>query len=144
MKQQKAGFSLVEILIALVIIAILGAYVGLNLLGQTDEARVTAAKGQIVTLSAALNLYKAQQGQLPTQQQGLQALVEASTQNPVPKRFPEGGYLDSTTVPVDPWENPYGYLIPGRKGEAFEIISYGADGELGGEGYDADLSSRDS
>lgn len=140
----KSGFSLVEILIALVIIAILGGVVGLSLLDQPDQARRVSARTQLQTFSSALKLYKAAHGTLPAQTQGLNALVSKPTTAPVPTTYPPSGYLDATAIPLDPWGNPYVYLIPGRKGEAFEIICYGADGEPGGEANDADLSSSDA
>jgi general secretion pathway protein G len=141
--RDRAGFSLVEVLIALVIVAILGGVVALNLVGATDEAKITGTRSQIQVLSTGLKLYQAQQGNLPTQGQGLDALVQAATQPPVPPRFPPGGYLDSRTAPNDAWGRPFLYLVPGRQGQPYEIISYGADGLSGGQGKDADLSSAD-
>lgn len=137
----RGGFSLIEVLIAVVIVAIMGGLVALNL--DTDGPRVTRTEAQMDTLAQALRLYQAQQGMYPTQQQGLEALVTAPTRPPLPPRYPEGGYLDSRTVPVDGWDRPFLYLIPGRSGGAFEIISYGRDGLEGGTGYDADLSTAD-
>ncbi len=139
----RAGFSLVEVLIALVIVAILGGVVALNLVGTTDEAKITGTRTQIQVLSTALKLYNAQQGQLPTQSQGLEALLRAPTQPPIPPRYPQGGYLESRTVPLDAWGRPFLYLVPGREGQPYEIISYGADGIPGGQGKDADLSNAD-
>lgn len=144
MKTSKAAFSLIEVLIALVIIAILGAVVGLNLVNQPDEARIVSTRTQIQTIADGLKLYKSQQGSLPSSEQGLQALVSPSTVEPVPRNFPQGGYLSSREVPDDAWGNPFRYLIPGRNNEPFEVISFGADGEAGGEGADADLSSSDA
>jgi general secretion pathway protein G len=139
--KSKSGFSLIEVLIAVVIVAIMGGLVALNL--DTDGARVTRTRAQMETLAQALRLYQAQQGMLPTQQQGLQALVEKPTTPPIPPRFPEGGYLDSRRVPLDGWDRPFIYLVPGRSGEPFEIISFGRDGLEGGTGHDADLSTSD-
>lgn len=139
--KSRSGFSLIEVLIAIVIVAIMGGLVALNL--DTDGPRVTRTRAQMDTLAQALRLYQAQQGALPTQQQGLEALVEKPTRPPRPPRYPEGGYLDSRRVPLDGWDRPFIYLIPGRTGEAFEIISYGRDGLEGGTGYDADLSTAD-
>jgi len=124
-------------------VAILGGVVALNLVGTTDEAKITGTRTQIQVLSTGLKLYQAQQGNLPTQSQGLEALVVASTQAPAPPRFPQGGYLDSRAVPPDAWGRPFIYLVPGRQGQPYEIISYGADGIPGGQGKDADLSSAD-
>ncbi len=136
----RAGFSLIEVLIALVIVAIMGAVVALNLQGSADQARVTSTQAQINTLTDALKLFQAQQGRYPTENEGLEALVDA----PVGlNNFPSGGYLDSSNVPTDAWERPFLYLVPGRNGERFEVVSYGADGLEGGEGVDADISSAD-
>lgn len=140
---KKTGFSLVEVLIALVIVAIMVALVGLNLGGAADEARVVQTQAQIQTLSEAVRLFHAQQGFYPTQQQGLEALVREPTTPPRPPRFPEAGYLGRRTLPEDAWGRPFIYLRPGRDGEPFEILSYGADGMEGGEGVNANISSSD-
>ncbi len=142
-RASKQGFSLVEVLIALVIVAIMGAVVALNVIGSADEAKGTATRAQIKTLASALSLFKSQQGFLPTQTQGLEALVRAPASPPLPPRYPQGGYLDSRNVPADAWNRPFVYLVPGRDGLPFEIISYGADGMEGGDGADSDLSSAD-
>jgi len=139
----KHGFSLIEVLIALVIVAIMGTVVALNLVGTADEAKITSTAQQIDTLATAVTLYKTQQGRLPTQQQGLEALVEKPQTEPIPPRYPQGGYLNSREVPRDAWDNSFIYLVPGRDNQPFEILSYGADGMEGGEGLDADLSSSD-
>jgi general secretion pathway protein G len=137
----RAGFTLVEILVVLIIITILAGFVGVNVLNKPNEARVAAARMQIKTLQSAVKLYQAEQHRLPTQAQGLQALVEKPSIPPIPPGYPNGGYLDSRNVPLDPWGNEYIYLTPGRSGEPFEIISYGADGEPLGEADNADISS---
>ena len=140
-RETRSGFTLIEILVVLIIITILAGFVGLNVLRKPGEARVTAARMQVKTLQAAIKLYHTEQGRFPTQAQGLQALVTKPTTSPIPPNYPEGGYLDSRNVPSDPWGHEFIYLIPGRQGELFEIISYGADGEPEGSGEDADLSS---
>lgn len=141
MRNKNAGFSLTEVLVALVIMTIVGAIVAGAVAGQIERARVDATEAQIRILADQLRLFQAQQGFLPTQQQGLQALVEAPTTPPLAPRFPTGGYLESRSVPTDAWGNPFLYLIPGRQGEPFEIISFGADGVEGGSGANADISS---
>ena len=138
-----AGFSLVEILVVLVIMSILAGVVVVNVVNKPGEARVATCRTNIQALQAALRLYKIDQGRYPTQAQGLEALIAQPTQEPVPSRYPQGGYLEATVMPVDPWGNPFVYLIPGRAGESYEVISYGADGAPGGVEYDADLSSSD-
>ena len=140
----RSGFTLVEILVVLIIITILAGFVGLNLLSKPGEARTAAARMQLKTLQAAVKLYHAEQSRFPTQNQGLQALVLKPTIAPIPTRYPAGGYMDTRVLPTDPWGYDYIYLIPGRQNEIFEIMTYGADGEPGGEGEDADLSSSDS
>ncbi|MDD2237754.1 MAG: type II secretion system major pseudopilin GspG [Kiritimatiellae bacterium] len=137
------GFTLIEILVVLIIITILAGFVGLNVLRKPGEARVTSARMQVKTLQAALKLYHTEQGRFPAQAQGLEALVRKPTTPPIPPHYPEGGYLDSRNLPKDPWGNEFIYLIPGRNGELFEIISYGADSEPEGDGEDADISSAD-
>lgn len=139
----KRGFSLIEVLVALVIVAIMGSIVAYNLVGTADEARVTSTAAQLDTLAGAVTLFKTRQGFLPTQEQGLRALVEEPKTPPLAPRYPEGGYLSSRTVPLDAWGRPFIYLTPGRDGQPFEIISYGADGLEGGLGADADLSTAD-
>lgn len=141
--KSRAGFTLIEILVVIAIMAILAGLVALNVAERPAEARVAAARIQIKTLQTALVVYKTEQGRYPTMEQGLAALVERPTAPPVPQRYPEFGYLEGTKVPLDPWNNPYVYLIPGRNGVPLEIISYGADGETGGTGEDADVSSAD-
>lgn len=143
MTHRKHGFSLTEVLVALVIMSIVGSIVAIAVAGQIEQARISATEAQIRTLANAVRLFQSQQGFLPTQQQGLEALVQAPSRPPLAPRFPEGGYLESRQVPVDAWGNPFLYLIPGRGGEAFEIISYGRDGIEGGTGPDADISSSD-
>ena len=140
-REKTSGFSLLEILIAVVIITILGTVVGVAYLHQIDNAKIAKAKMQIGALKTAVILYAADNGAVPTPQQGLDALVRVTTVPPLPKTFPPAGYLDSSAVPKDPWERDYAYLVPGRNGEQFEIICYGADGEEGGAGLNADISS---
>lgn len=140
---QKSGFTLMEVLVVLIIITILATIVGVNVMHKPGEARVSAAKIQIKALQTALQMYKTEQGRLPTQEQGLDALCRKPTTPPALEKYPEDGYLDSRKVPKDPWGHDYVYLTPGRQGEAYEIISYGADGEQGGDGEAADQSSSD-
>jgi general secretion pathway protein G len=137
----RRGFTLIEILVVIMIITILASIVSVNVLRKPGEARAAAARVQIRELQTAVQLYKAEQGRLPAQEQGLEALVSKPTSDPVPEQYPPDGYLETRSVPRDPWGNEHIYLAPGRAGEAFEILSYGGDGEPGGDGEDADLSS---
>ena len=143
MNRGKAGFTLMEVLVVLVIITILATIVGVNVIRKPGEARVSAAKIQIKNIQTALQMYKTEQGHIPTQDQGMEALCEKPTLPPVPEHYPAGGYLESRRPPQTPWGHDYIYLVPGRHGEEYEIISYGSDGEPGGEGEAADISSSD-
>lgn len=132
------GFTLIEILVVVSILAILGALIVPKIMDRPNEARVVAAKHDIGTVVAALKLYKLDNGRYPTTEQGLQALVEKPTSEPVPANWKSGGYLEK--MPKDPWGHDYLYLNPGIKRE-IDVMSYGADGQQGGEGFDADLGS---
>jgi len=137
----RAGFSFIEIIVVMVIIAILAGVVTVNVLHKPAEAKISAARMQLQQLRTAVEMYAAEQGQVPAQEQGLDALVHKSAVPPIPEHYPQGGYLNSPSVPLDPWKHPYVYLVPGRSNETFEVISYGSDGEPGGMGDAADLSS---
>lgn len=143
MKRNNAGFTLIEILVVIAIMAIMGGLVGLAVLRHPAEAKMTAAKLQIGTFKQALKMYRMEQNDYPTQEQGLEALCVKPTSQPVPERYPEDGYLDTRKVPKDPWNHDYLYLVPGRHNEPYEIVSYGADGEEGGAKEAADISSSD-
>ena len=99
------------------------------------------AKSDIATLKTAVRLYESDNFAIPTQRQGLEALVAKPATAPIPKNWRVGGYIDRTDLPNDPWGNGYLYFAPGRNGEAFEIVSYGADGQPGGDGDASDISS---
>lgn len=138
---KRSGFTLIEILIAMTIIGILSGVVGLSVAGHLRKAKQEAARAQIKTFQTALQMYKAAHAQVPTMSQGLEALCGAPVVPPVPRDYPPEGYLESRNLPGDPWGNPFVYLVPGRKGEPYEILSYGADGDEGGVGEAADISS---
>ena len=141
--QRKSGFTLIEVLIVLLILTSLVGLVGVNVLRHQGEAKVKTGRIQISQLVSALKLYKMEQGQYPSTDLGLDALVKAPLQRTGTSPYPAEGYLDSSQVPLDPWGQPYVYLAPGRSGEPFEIISYGSDGEPGGAEDQADLSSTE-
>ncbi|HHL39985.1 MAG TPA: type II secretion system protein GspG [Deltaproteobacteria bacterium] len=127
-------------MVVIVILGILAAVIAPRIVGRTDEAKVTEAKVQIKNLETALKLYKLDNGVYPSTEQGLDALVEKPTVGVLPKKWRDGGYLEKRRVPLDPWGNPYVYVSPGLHGD-YDILSLGADGVRGGEGYDADIAS---
>lgn len=136
-----AGFTLVEILVVLAIISLLAGVVLVNVAPNLMMGQQATAKAQIREFASALATYQLAHGTYPTQQQGLDALVKCPTKEPIPANYPAGGYLTTRSLPTDPWKRPYLYLVPGRQNEPFEIFTYGADGEPGGTGADADISS---
>ncbi|MDP5008900.1 MAG: type II secretion system major pseudopilin GspG [Glaciimonas sp.] len=135
---KQRGFTLIEIMVVVVIMGILAALVVPKLMGRTDDARVMAARSDISTLMSALKLYKLDNQRYPTTEQGLQSLVAKPTSGPASDGWKTGGYIDK--LPKDPWGNPYQYLSPGIHGE-LDVFSFGADGQPGGEGNDADIGS---
>jgi general secretion pathway protein G len=108
---------------------------------QPEKARITKARMQIESLEAALKLFKLDNGFYPTTEQGLQALVRKPTTGRIPQRWREGGYLEKGRVPLDPWDNEFIYLSPGAHNHDFDLYSYGADAEPGGEGSEADITN---
>ena len=140
MKTQ-SGFTLLEILVVVLIITILATLVGINVIPELGKSKAAVAQAQIGTFRTALNMYRMNHGQYPTQSQGLMALVEVPVSPPIPDRYPETGYLETRRLPLDPWNHDYVYVVPGPDREAYEIISYGADGEPEGEGENADIRS---
>ncbi|QEA14557.1 type II secretion system protein GspG [Comamonas flocculans] len=134
--RRAAGFTLIELMVVLVIIGVLAALIVPNVLDRADDARETAARTDVTNLMQALKLYKLDNLRYPTGEQGLQALVSKPTAAPVPPNWRP--YLEK--LPTDPWKNPYQYLNPGIKGEV-DVMSFGADGQPGGEGKNADIGS---
>lgn len=135
------GFTLIEILVVVIILGIFIGLVSTRIMDKPEEARRTKAKLQIENLSAALEQYYLDTGFYPSTEQGLEALVEKPTVGRIPKKYREGGYLKGGKVPLDPWGTGYVYLSPGVNSREFDLESYGADGEDGGEGNDADVES---
>jgi len=135
----RSGFTLVELLVVVLIIAILATYVGVNIANAPGKTRKTAALAQIKTIKSALEMYRADHGRLPTQEQGLKSLCEKPVVPPVPENYPADGYLDSRNVPKDPWGHEYVYIVPGPAGRSYDIICYGADGQEGGTEDNADI-----
>jgi general secretion pathway protein G len=140
MRGRRSGFTLIEILVVIAVIAILAAIVAPNVFRHVGTAKDTAARAQIEMLGSALDAYRLDNGRYPTTAQGLAALWEEPTLEPRPTNW-RGPYTRKA-VPLDPWGNPYVYLSPGEVNErGYDIISYGADGQPGGEGEDADVTS---
>jgi general secretion pathway protein G len=130
------GFTLIELMVVLVIIGVLAALIVPNVLNRTDDARATAARTDVNNLVQALKLYKLDNQRYPSAEQGLEALVRKPTVGVVPPNWKP--YLDK--LPTDPWGKPYQFISPGLKGE-IDVFSFGADGQAGGEGKDADIGS---
>ena len=135
-KAKQHGFTLIELMVVLAIIGILAALVVPNVLNRADDARITAARTYIGNLMQALKLYRLDNQRYPSAEQGLQALVVQPTAGPAPLNWKP--YIDK--LPNDPWGKPYQYTNPGLKGEV-DILSLGADGQVGGEGKNADIGS---
>ena len=135
----EAGLTLIEMIVVLAIIALIAGLIVPNVIGRPDEARVTVAATDLRTVSAALKMYRLDNGAYPTTEQGLEALAEKPTSAPVPTTFPQEGYLGE--VPRDPWDRPYVYRSPGANG-GFDLMSLGKDGKPGGEGIDADITAK--
>ncbi|TFW16880.1 type II secretion system major pseudopilin GspG [Duganella callida] len=132
-----AGFTLLELLVVIVIIGLLAAYVGPKYFSQLGKSEVTIAKAQIEAFEKSLDTFRLDVGRYPTTDEGLNALVTAP---PTAGAKWNGPYLKKG-IPPDPWGHPYQYKAPGSKAE-FEITSLGRDGQPGGSGEDADISSQ--
>lgn len=134
--RRATGFTLIELMVVLVIIGVLAALIVPNVLDRADDARVTAARTDVGNLVQALKLYRLDNQRYPTAEQGLASLVRRPEVGPPPANWKP--YLDK--LPADPWGRPYQYLNPGVNGE-IDVFSFGADGQPGGEGLDADIGS---
>ena len=137
-----SGFTLIELMVVIVILGILAGLIVPRIMGRPDEAKQLKAKMQIESMETALKLYKLDNGNYPTTDQGLEALVNPTDTPPIPGKWREGGYLEKGKVPSDPWGNPFVYLSPGMHGD-FDMVSYGADGVSGGDGKDQDINNWD-
>jgi len=132
----RAGFTLVELMVVIVIIGLLATVVAINVLPSQDRAMIGKARADISTLEQAIETYRLDNLDFPTD---LQALVAAPVGLTNPDRYRPGGYV--RRLPEDPWGNPYGYRRPSSYGGQFDVFSLGADGKEGGEGNDADLGN---
>jgi general secretion pathway protein G len=136
--RRTAGFTLIEILVVVFIIGLLATIVSVNVIGQTDNARITKAKADLKQIEQGLHLYKLDNAIYPTTEQGIAALVRKPSGGPQPRRYNPEGYIQK--IPEDPWGNPYVYL---SDGQSFVLKCLGGDSEQGGEGKNADIDSRD-
>ncbi len=131
---------MVEMIVVLAIIAVVAALIVPNVIGRPDQARATVANTDLKTISAALKMYRLDNGDYPSTDQGLAALSAKPTGSPAPANWAPGGYLDQ--VPADPWGKPYTYRSPGDDDAGFELSSLGKDGKAGGDGVDADVAIK--
>ena len=136
------GFTLIELMVVIVILGILAGLIIPRIMGRPEEARRMKARVQMESVVTSLRLYKLDNGVYPSTEQGLQALVEAPTTGELPRAWRKGGYLEKGKVPKDPWGNEYVYLSPGLHGD-LDLMSYGADGQPGGEDQNQDVNSWD-
>lgn len=140
-RAQQAGFTLVEIMVVVIIIGLLAGIVVPNVMDNLDKANVQKARADFSSLQTALKLYRIDNFNYPTTEQGLEALVTKSSIAPVPRNFKSSGYIDNLNK--DPWGNDYQYMSPADDGKEYDIYSLGADGVSGGEGQNADISVWD-
>jgi general secretion pathway protein G len=138
LRVSEQGFTLLEIMVVVVIIGLLVAAVAPNFIGQIDKAAVSRAKTDIRSIETSLNLYRLDNFRYPSTSEGLEALVT----NPGEASAPNWkAYLPR--VPLDPWDQPYQYVSPGQRGGDFDVFTYGADRQEGGEGINADIGNWD-
>tara|TARA_X000001036_G_scaffold224071_1_gene209672 strand:- start:93 stop:533 length:441 start_codon:yes stop_codon:yes gene_type:complete len=138
---KQGGFSLIEILVVLVIMGLLISVVAPMVLNRADEARIQKVYADFKSIETALKIYRLDNYNYPTTEQGLQALIKPSSLSPQPRNFKEGGYL--AEVPMDPWGRPYLYLSPGENSQV-DIYTLGADGISGGDDQNTDLGNWES
>ena len=145
MKKRKSnvryGFTMVELMAVLIIIGLLATLVATKVVSKIDQAKKTTTKANLKLLHTAVNTFYMDTGRYPTEDVGLVELIEQPSDI---TKYEPGGYLETTEIPKDGWGNDFIYERFPESGKPFVIKSYGADGEEGGEGYDADLLSTDA
>lgn len=134
----QSGFTLIEVMVVIVILAILAGSVVPKVVGRSDKARVGTTQTALSSTSNAIDLFKVDNGRYPTTQEGLNALI---TPPQGAKNWPDGGYVKGG-FPKDGWDNELQYVSPGSEGRAYDLFSLGADGKEGGEGSDADIYAK--
>lgn len=140
-RHRQRGFTLIEIMVVVVILGVLAALVVPQIMSRPDQAKATAAQSDIKAIAMALDIYKLDNHNYPSTQQGLEALVSKPSGRPPARNWNADGYLKR--LPVDPWGNPYQYLAPGSRANAYDLFSFGADGRPGGEGLNAEIGNWD-
>jgi general secretion pathway protein G len=140
-RKRRYGFTMIELMAMLIIIGLLVTLVVTKVASKIDQARVTTTKANLKALHVAVNQFKMDTGRFPTEEEGLKALVEQPTDA---EKWEPGGYLETTEVPPDGWNRDFIYQLYPESGKPFVIKSLGANGQEGGEGYDADLLSTDA
>jgi general secretion pathway protein G len=140
-EKRYGGFTILEIMAVVIIIGTLAGIVAFNVFGKVEDAKIRATKASLKVLDDAVTLFKLDTGRFPTEEQGLKELVEKPTDVTT---WAEGGYLKTKQVPKDAWGHEFIYHLNPEGGQPFEVMSYGADGQEGGEGKDADLRSTDA
>ncbi|WP_019519998.1 type II secretion system major pseudopilin GspG [Faucicola boevrei] len=136
--QKQAGFTLIEVMVVIVILAIMAGLVVPKVVGQSDKARVKTTETALSATSNAIDMFKVDNGRYPSTQEGLNALI---TPPQGAKNWPEGGYIKGG-FPKDGWENELQYVAPGTEGRAYDLFSLGADGQEGGEDGNADIFAK--
>ena len=141
MRKNERGFTLIELMIVIIILALLATLVAPRVMDKLEQAKRTTTVIQITNFKGGLKFFKMDNGFYPSTEPGLKALIEKPTTGREAKNWKDGGYLEPRKIPLDPWGNPYLYISPGVHNKEYDIVSYGADGEEGGEGNDADIQS---
>lgn len=131
------GFTLIEIMAVVLIIGMLTTLVGFAVFKQIDKARVSTARAQMKNIETTLEFYRMDNSRYPTTEQGLNALIQKPTSEPIPRNYREGGYLRGDAVPKDPWQEPYQYTS--EHSDEFQLWSLGSDNQPGGEGTARDI-----